>query len=90
MDEAGNSEDEAEEEGEDDNSSSDHEVLVSDQDEEDRLDELLHIDWIGYVRAKEKIAAEVDRDQALARIQAEEMQRRCKELSAEMMQHLAK
>ena len=73
MDETGGIEEEAEEEEEEESGRSDYEVLVSDQGEDDRLDELLHIDSIGYVRAKKRIAAGVDRDQAPAKKQALEI-----------------
>ena len=58
---------EPEQEEEEEDESSDYELLIADEDEDDRLDERLHIDGIGYVRERKRAAAEVDRNQVLAK-----------------------
>ena len=69
---------------------SSYEVLISDEDEEDRLDERLHVDSIAYVRERKRIAADVDRRQRPAKKQAVETRAESIEFSDEMLQHLAK
>ena len=58
--------------------------MFSDEDEEDRLDERLHIDSIAYVRDRKRIAAEVDRRQGPAKKRAVEVRAKSIEFSDEM------